>query len=313
MNIKKTLILSLFLTIKIFCQSNIADNSGTSEEIMSSKNIRQNIIELDSASLFYTSGKPIHAVTFDKNGLMFLGGKLDVFTLNADKSINHFITLQDPCQNTIIWSMIFDKNGNLFIAANDRIVKVTPDKKQYAIIKESFSGPCGVTDLRFDKIGNLYAIYDKIVARYDSLFNKVVFVDGSKFKIPIQWGVGIEFSNDEQYLFIGDCWGSKVYIVQLTGNNLYENTKTIKTNFGQYFAKDNSGNIYLTSIGGEDGIPELKMFKENHSSIDIICRNKPIQNENSYKKTIAYREDESGRKAVYCIIGDKIYSYPVNP
>ena len=89
--------------------------------------LRASKIELDSASVFYESGSQIHAITFNHNGLMYVGGKLDVFTISPDKSFKHFLTLKESTPNTIIWSMVFGSGGNLFIAANDRIVKVSPE------------------------------------------------------------------------------------------------------------------------------------------------------------------------------------------
>lgn len=266
-------------------------------------------IELDSASVFYESGRQIHAITFNHNGLMFVGGKLDIFTISPDKSFKHFLTLKESAPNTIIWSMVFGSDGNLFIAANDRIVKVSPDGKQQVIIREDFSGPCGATDLRFDKQGNLYVVYDNIIARYDSSFKKTIFIDGTKFPTPIRWAVGIEFSSDEQYLYIGDCGGNNAYIVPIAAEDFYKNAKTYSTRMGQYFARDTFGNIYMTSMGGPGNPPEFKVFNANLNSADIHCKHKPPQDKNNFKKTITFGEETFDSNAIYCIIGSKIYSY----
>jgi sugar lactone lactonase YvrE len=266
-------------------------------------------LQLDSATVFCESPQEIHAIAFDDKGLMYAAGKADVFKVTPDKSIKHFLTLENTSPTTTIWSMKFGTDGNLYIAAHDRIVKITPDGTQQVIIWENFPGPCGATDLRFDRHGNLYIVYDTFIAKYDTSFNKSILIDGSKFQTPIQWAVGMEFSSDEQYLYIADCRGSHAYVVPTAAKDYYQSAKIYATRWGQYFTKDNDGNIFLTSLGGYRNLPEFIVFKQNLKNREITCKRKPRQNENNYKKTIVFGEAGYDEHAIYCIIGNTIYSY----
>jgi Tol biopolymer transport system component len=287
-------------------QSKTKISKSDSSVVMNSSNI-----ELNSAEIFYKSVNDIHAIIFSPKEIMYLGGKLDVFMILPDKSIKHFIKLKDYTPNTIIWSMTLDKYNNLYIAANDRIVKVTPDGLQQTLIQENFTGPCGATDLRFDKKENHYVVFDNKVVKYDKSLTKTLFIDGSKFSIPIQWAVGIEISDDEKFMYIGDCNGSRTYVIPLSSTSRYSDTRIFSNNFSQYFTKDCYGQIYNSSPDGRSNMPEFLMFKDDNTPVGIYCNKKPSQDENNYKKTIAFGQKGFNEKAIYCIIGNNVYLYEV--
>ena len=203
----------------------------------------------DSAYLFLDVGKCIHAIAFDNNGELFVAGCQDIYRVNSDKKIVHIASLTDTTSKTIIWAMDFNKDNDLFIAAKDRIVKLDKSGKLATIIKENFDGPAGVSDVRFDKSGNIYAVYGNTVTCYDSQWNKTIVVDGNKFDPAIKWAVGIEFDKEENYLFIGDCNGQQLLAVPFKNPDYEKESKTYPSKWGQYLTKDLEGNIYLTMLG----------------------------------------------------------------
>jgi hypothetical protein len=275
-----------------------ADSSGTTAALM-----------LDSASVFFQSPQEIHAIAFDHKGMLYAAGNTEVFTIAPDRTTKHFAALDHPGPATTIWSMTFSRNGNLYLAAHDRIVLITPGGMQQVIIQENFPGPCGATDVRFDRRGNLYVAYDNVIAKYDTSYHKSIFIDGSKFQTPIKWAVGLELSSDEQYMYVGDCDGSRAYIVPIAEEDFYQRAKIYRTRWGQYFTKDTEGTIFLSSLGGYRTMPEFVMFTQTTKSGEINCTRKPLQDEHSYKKTIAFGEAGYDEQAIYCVIGNLIYSY----
>lgn len=270
-------------------------------------------IELDSAAVVLPMETEIHALAFDHHGTMYVAGKCDVYRITPEKAVTHFASLADRDTMTSIWSMRFGADGRLYCAAHDRIVAIAHDGSQQVIIQEKFTGPCGATDLRFDQSGALYVAYDRFIARYDSTGKKSIFIDGGKFQRPIQWAVGMEFSSDERTMFVADCGASYVYTVRLGGDDLYRTAEIHPTVYGQYFTRDRRGTVYLTSMGGHKKAPELVLFRTDNSLMTLRCRQKPPQNEQRYKKTIAFGDAGFDERAVYCVIGNTIYSYHLAP
>ena len=269
----------------------------------------QDTLVIKDASLFCEVDFPIHGIAFNNQGLMYVGAHKKIHTITPDKEVKHFITLNDATDNTMIWSLRFDPNKYLYVAAKDRVVKVSPTGEQTVVIKEDFSGPCGVTDLRFDNHGNLFIVYDNIVAKYDSDFQKEVIIDGSQFEPPMVWIVGIEFSSDYKKLYLADCRDKRAYIIPYLSKDFIEKSKPFPTNWGQYFTQDNSGNVYLTSLGDNPEWPEFVMLSPENDRVDICCKNRIPQNRENHKKAMALGQKGFNKHAIYCIIRNRIYEY----
>jgi hypothetical protein len=266
------------------------------------------IITIDSASVFAEVNDSIHAITFDGKGSMFVGGCHDIYRITPERVIEHFATLSDTSSVTTIWGMTFHPNGDLFVAAHDRIVKITPSGTQLVVIRENFPGPCGVTDLRFDRKGRLLAAYADIVARYDASYNKSIFISGKDFRPPIQWSVSIEFGNQDSTLYIADCKGKQLYLVPYFQTDSIHAARIIPTNLGQYLTKNRRGEIFL-AMHGPPTFPEFLMLKGDSSEYFVHCTTRPPQNRQRYKKAIAWGNTGFNTQALYCIIGGTVYIY----
>lgn len=252
---------------------------------------------------------PIHGIAINNTGFMYVGGHKTIYTISPDKEVKHYITLEDSTEKTTIWSLRFGPDQALYIAAHDRIVKVSENKEQTVIIQEPFPGPCGVTDLRFDNQENLIIAYNNTIARLNSRLEKEIIIDGSKFDPEIKWIVGLEFSPDFKTLYLGDCTGGKCYIVPYLPQMDMEKIIAYPTHWGQYFTQDNHGNIYLTSLGDQSAWPEFVMFTKLNERIDICSLNRVPQTRKIHKKTMAWGKPGFNEKVIYCIIGDSIYEY----
>ncbi len=264
-------------------------------------------LTLDSASILVETNKCIHAIAFDNKGEMFVGGCRDIYRITSNRVVEHFITLSDTSSKTCIWGMIFNSKGDLYIAAFDRIVKVTSSGEQTVVVQEDFSGPCGVTDLRFDQQGRLLAVYDDIVARYDSAMNKSILISGKNLTPPIQWGVGLELDEQESILYIADCNGKNLYLIPYQSDSMSA-IKVFPTNMGQYLTKNSQGEIFLT-MHGPPSYPEFLMFYNMELKYSIRSMKQPVQDGRSYKKTIAWNNFDDNKRILYCIVGSAIYAY----
>ncbi len=163
----KQILLSIILfipfTTLLFCSS----------ELHGTGNIKNDTsIILDSATFFKESDATIHAIAFNHKNQLYVGGKNKVYSIDKENNIKTYATLTDTTHKTIIWGMAFDSNGNLFIAAHDRVVRIDTLGIPQNLIQEDFGGPCGVSDVRIDSANNLYIAYDNIIARYDTALNK---------------------------------------------------------------------------------------------------------------------------------------------
>lgn len=273
------------------------------------KSISSDSLVIDEAGLFCEVNFSIHGIAFDNQGLMYVGGGRDIYTITPAKEIKHFITLNDTTENTIIWSLRFGPDQSLYVAAKDRVFKISSESVQTAIIKESFKGPAGITDLRFDQNGNLFIVYDNIVAKCDSEYQKLIIIDGSQFEPPLEWLVGIEFSSHFRKIYLGDCNGKQAYAIPYLSKDFIDKSQSFSTNWGQYFARDNSDNVYITSLGSDPAFPDFIMFTPDNRRIDIYSKNRVPQYRRNHKKAMAWGKMGFNEHAIYCIIGNSIYAY----
>jgi hypothetical protein len=264
---------------------------------------------IKEAALFCEVNFTIHGIAFDNEGFMYVGGGKDIYTITPDKEVKHFISLNDTTENTIIWSLRFGPDRDLYVAAKDRVLKVSPDGDQTVIMKETFPGPAGVTDLRFDQNGDLLIVYDNIVARINSDYQKMIVIDGAQFEPPIEWLVGLEFSSHFKEIYLGDCGGKHAYVIPHLSEGFIDRSRTHQTNWGQYFTRDNAGNVYMTSLGSDPTFPDFIMFTVDNRRIDIFSVNRVPQGRGNHKKTMAWGKMGFNEHALYCIIGNRIYAY----
>lgn len=289
----------ILLLIDVYSKNNIShEESKTSDSIV-----------INEASLFCEPNFTIHGIAFDNQELMYVGGGKSIYTITPNKEVKLFITLNDTTENTIIWSLRFGPDQALYVAAKDRVVKVSPEGDQSVIIKEALPGPSGVTDLRFDHNGDLFIVYANVVAKCDSNYQKQIIIDGSQFVPPLEWLVGIEFSSHYKKLYLGDCGGKHAHVISYLSEDFIDKSTSFPTNWGQYFTQDKLGNVYITSLGSESTWPEFVMLTPDNKRLDIYAKNRIPQQRGNHKKAMAWGKKGFNEHAIYCIIGNRIYEY----
>ena len=292
-----------------FCLILVAINVYSKNNKSHNESIASDTLVINEASLFCEVNFTIHGIAFDNQGLLYVGGEKKIFTITPNKEVKDFITLNDTSENTIIWSLRFGPDQALYVAAKDRVVKVSPKGAQTVIMKETFPGPAGVTDLRFDHNGDLFIVYDNIVAKCDSNYQKQIIIDGSQFAPPLEWLVGIEFNSHFRKLYLGDCNGKHVHVISYLSEDFIDRGRSFPTNWGQYFAQDELGNVYITSLGSEPTWPEFVMFTPDNKRVDLYCKIRVPQHRGNHKKAMAWGKKGFNEHAIYCIIGNRIYEY----
>jgi len=90
---------------------------------------------------------------------------------------------------------------------------------------------------------------------------------------------------------------------------MIDKSKSFPTDWGQYFAQDNSGNVYLTSLGTNPTWPDFVMFTTESERVDLCSKNRVPQFRGNHKKTMAWSQKGFNENAIYCIIGNHIYEY----
>jgi len=196
--LKKVLI---FLTLVILC---VLPSCG--------KESRQ----IGKTEVFAEVGEGMHGIVFDNNGNMFIGKGKSVLRITSTGKVSSYITLDSGNQtkNTHIYGMTFGKDKNLYLAAQDRIIKITPDKKVKTVVKEDFDGLTGVSDVKFDPAGNMYVAFDNKVVKYDTLFKKTTYIDGTDVLVDIK---NIYFDKDFRNIYI--CGFTSSNIVKYSINS----------------------------------------------------------------------------------------------
>lgn len=214
-----------------------------------------------------------HATAFDSTGNLYIAkdGK-KVMKITPDRTVSDIADLDAFPTKTHIWSMEMGKDGSLYCAAQDRVLKISNDGKIATYIKEDFTGPCGVTDIEFDPNGNLYLAYDDIVARYTPALKKTIVIQGINQRPVMQWIVGIKFDPDNKYLFLTNLHGKNVarYAINRRGKAGKDFFKFDMDGFPEYFAVSGTGDIYVSLPDGNC----IRRIKKDGSVNTIECEGK---------------------------------------
>ena len=242
----------------------------------------------------------LHGIVIDNFGNMFVGKSgTEILKVTPDGKYSVFASisdLDDKTENTRIYNMAVGSDGNIYIAAKDRILKMTGDGKLENYIKDQFSGEWGACDLKFDKEGNLFVVHGKMVNRYDKNLNMNLFIDGEKY---IKAAVGIEFDCSFSHLFLSDVFGKAVLKYTLNSTDSVGKPEIYNPlRFPEHMAADDIGNVYVTLAGGNailkigsDGILE-----------NLLCEGKLIE-----PWTIAMGRKGFDQESAYVVSKGKIF------
>jgi|GEM_PF-1327348 len=154
----------------------------------------------------------MHGIAFDGRGHMFVGknGK-EILKVLPDGTISVFTTIEEAegyfiegPGHTFLYDMEFDKQGMLYAAVEDRILKISQDGKITALVEKKFSGNWGACGIALGQKKDVFYAYDNKIMKLTPQGKNELFLDGSQTSPPLQAIVGIDFSPDFQNLYACD-------------------------------------------------------------------------------------------------------------
>jgi hypothetical protein len=200
----------------------------------------------------------MHGIAFDGRGHMFVGkngkeilkvlpdGTMSVFT-TIEEAEGHFI---DGPGHTFLYDMEFDKQGMLYAAVEDRILKITRDGNMAALVEKKFPGNWGACGIALDQKNTVFYAFDNKIMKITPEGKSKLFLDGGRTAPPLEAIVGIDFSPDFKSLYAcdGKLGSGKLVkiVVQADGEAgdvelLYQSQKFNM----EYMAVDNQSNIII--------------------------------------------------------------------
>jgi hypothetical protein len=194
--------------------------------------------------------QPVHALAFGPPGTLFIGGQRQIWRLTADATLTPLAEL--PASDTDrprVWSLAWH-NDQLYGAAHDRIIRVARDGTVTNLIEEKFPGPCGVTDLVFDRRGDCYVVFANVVARYDAGWKRTIVLDGRTTTPALRWLTSLRIDHEGRF-WISDVPNKRVLVATLNAVRMLEIQRVIELpDYPEYFAVSREGAVY---VGFPDG------------------------------------------------------------
>jgi hypothetical protein len=139
-------------------------------------------------------------IVCDDQGRMYVGRDGAILKIASDGSVSRFCDLTGlPIgkdyyfHSPLAWQMLIDQDGGIIAAAQDRILRITPNGSVTTLIKSDFDAFVG--GIARDKAGNLYISCGAKVFKFTPQLEKSVFLDATGGKIPIHWQ-GTDFDEE---------------------------------------------------------------------------------------------------------------------
>lgn len=162
-------------------------------------------------------GGILHGMAFDAQGRLFVGRNgNEIVEVRPDGTTRIFCRLTEPAAvaddlflsshagQPYIWQMQFSPDGFLYVAARDRILRVSPSGQAETLLQGMFGGKFGAVNLLFDKEGRLYIANISRVYRYSPDLQREVLIDAYKDRIKLTNIVGLALDEKEEYLYVTD-------------------------------------------------------------------------------------------------------------
>ena len=203
----------------------------------------------------------VHGITFSSNGDLIVATHHNLQKVNTLGQVSPFTTLKHVTDTTRIWNMKYDPDGNLYCAAKDFLIMITPQGKQKILANEKFTGRWGICDLAFDQRGNIYTVHGKTISRYDKDGNRQDMFTQILSSDSIKALVGITFDKTFNNLFVSDVFGQQVIQIPFKSDD-----KNIKAQFykldgyPEYFAWTKDNSLVVSSPGKK----RSKLFQLNN-------------------------------------------------
>lgn len=193
----------------------IAVAAGYYEDALPSQSpVASPVTSSDSLKIeeFLTTKGLLHGIVFDGHGHMLVGknGK-QILKVSPDGTFTLFAEIKEADGyfregpgHTFLYDMEFDSEGFLYAAVEDRILKISKDKKITELVVKKFPGPWGACGIAVDQKGNVFYSYDNKIAKLSPEGKNELFVDGGQSIADLKAIVGLEFSPDYRHLYACD-------------------------------------------------------------------------------------------------------------
>ena len=220
----------------------------------------EKIHEVRKADLFSDIGGYLHGITFDGGGNMFVAvnGK-DILRIKPDGELSDFCFIKESKGfgtqgngGVFVFDLAYGPDNYIYAAAENRILKISPDGAVSSIIREDFSGRWGVCGITFHKNGTMYAAYGNKVCRYTPAYEKSIFIDGDNENTGLVSAMGLKFDSDFKHLYICDAYGGKVVKVPMKSDGTPGSFSIVyQTEFyrPEYIALDGADNLFVSNHG----------------------------------------------------------------
>jgi DNA-binding beta-propeller fold protein YncE len=191
-----------------------------------------------------TSGDRPYGIAFDNKGLMYMvtapetgNGMLSKVT--PDGKVTHIAVIEG---NFIGPGIYIDNEDNIFIAAGDRLLNVSPEGK-IKIIADGFSR---CFDVKLDKDKNIYLADDLQNTIYKITSGKKdIFYKGDTTGSFVLTGIVIDCENENLYA----REGNRILKFHLQTNITQDKPEVILDKAGMFYMyMDNNNNIYASTL-----------------------------------------------------------------
>ena len=168
--------------------------------------------QVKNAFLFANIGGSLHGIAFDNQNSMYVGknGK-EILKVSPEGKISPFVVIKeasghyiDGPGDTFIYDMEFGKDRHLYVAAEDRILKISQTGQIEILLKENFKGTWGACGIELDTKGNIYVAFDNKILKILPTGQKSIFIDGNNTDFKLEAVVGLEFDATYKYLYVCD-------------------------------------------------------------------------------------------------------------
>lgn len=249
----------------------------------------------------------IHGIMFDNQGSMFISRKgNEILKVTPDANVTVFTSLdrlRDKTEKTHIWSMTSGKDNTMYVAAYDRIIKVTPDGEMETVIAEEYTGQWGACDVKLDQEGNIYVVHGVRVEKYSGSLQKTTLIDGEIDDIKLSAAVGIDFDKDYNNLYLCDVFGKKVVKYPLDSADTTNAPLIVDlVNKNPEYIAVSENNDAFASLPGGGGVVRVSPDGEKTISCGNTL-NEPF--------TLAFGKKGFDEEALYVVSQGKVYKVQV--
>ncbi len=261
------------------------------------------------------NGKLGGGIICDNSGNMFVSreGGLDIITPDG-KTFTFCSFSGSPRGNDynfrspFIWGMVFDKEGNILAASQDRIIKISMDGKASTLVWDNYDGFAGASGIECDKEGNIYVTSGNKILKYDSRLKKSTFIDERK-EDSVSF-FSIKFDSDYKNLYAVDINSYKVFKYPVDANMIPGDPVVV--------LDADRDNIQLRPVNlllGEKG--NIYVCNESASKLTKIDSTGRIESIDLggelSTQYIAFGKKGFDEESIYCTVdnGDNIYKFSV--